>query len=465
MALTRASRLVLAAQKQRNNESTSTSKGHRPFLTFSRAGDPTPWASSQEWLDFYDRLFSPDPLQIQEALSIEALWQLRGGLGRRSALYQVTANLTRLIVLDPSSDCKAKLSFAIIRFISLVTDHVVSHRDRVVDGQMTMKKSCTALGIPSFVVDMRHDIVHSGVQRLSTSECFAACQEALAWLKTFYWERERTIHLAIASTMSKSQDRQLVRDALDRFAAESGRTRRTLKSLTSFAHAVLCEQLVDGGYYLIPKRQLWIAMYDDKKELMRAARKSGSSEYFVPDSIIATWRPLIDQLAKSRPACMRSLFARLCQTIISATATDYTVVAAVELIRWLLTYVGDDDSQRVLQWRLRKIASQLAASGSCHAQLLARDIARRIKDDVPPDAVQDVDTATPLPAENESEIVEPPIKRTRIEQVAGTSAVAQLPTEAFGIAPNQTLEHLHSQLMLSIRAGYHEDSYQAPAYA
>lgn len=164
-------------------------EGH-PHLKIPDSDHPTPWKSNDEWIQYYKLLFCDESDLVKQALDYYASFNAEL-LSSRYAVYSATCELIRRLQFPLSNrpDQIAALSFSIIRFVSLIVDQCNTKRDRFPIGKMSMKDACGLIGIPAFIVELRHKITHD-TDKVQLDECTSAAQEAVKWLKRMYWDAE-----------------------------------------------------------------------------------------------------------------------------------------------------------------------------------------------------------------------------------------------------------------------------------
>ncbi|KAG6585115.1 Ribosomal biogenesis protein LAS1L [Phytophthora cinnamomi] len=154
-----------------------------------------PWLDWAEWQDVHVGLFSSDPYAQQRAVSRVAAWRSRVQL---PVAINATAQLVELHLHESmaqhhhhavgvSSRSHMELS---LQYASTVVRCVNGLVDGSQKGVYATAVSTLAqrIGIPLWVVDLRHESTHNQLPSLPVLR-FAA-QHLLAWLRANYWRAQ-----------------------------------------------------------------------------------------------------------------------------------------------------------------------------------------------------------------------------------------------------------------------------------
>ncbi|GAB6030666.1 hypothetical protein CHUAL_007522 [Chamberlinius hualienensis] len=156
----------------------------------------SPWFSVDERNAVLQKLYSNNLDEQAEALRYIDVWKSRIYPNVPSGI-EVTSALAKAILLhenfklnpsDNLDDDHFLLLYgtAIIRFVNLVTEC-----GQVTDYQIPIHTIAYKMGIPEWIVDLRHSATHS---RLPSLEVLSvAARWAFNWLKSKYWDSETTI--------------------------------------------------------------------------------------------------------------------------------------------------------------------------------------------------------------------------------------------------------------------------------
>ncbi|KFK25498.1 hypothetical protein AALP_AA8G122400 [Arabis alpina] len=150
-----------------------------------------PWLSWEEWDSVRESLFSSSPDRAASALERVATWRSRGSL---PAPVDVTASLIEIQLKDgfiPREEQPADALYSehllqmlycmgILRLVNCVIEKTRRRAD------VSIADAAKAIGIPRKLIDLRHEGSHRELPALSVLR--DATDEALEWLKSYYWE-------------------------------------------------------------------------------------------------------------------------------------------------------------------------------------------------------------------------------------------------------------------------------------
>uniref|UniRef100_A0A1J3DQM4 Ribosomal biogenesis protein LAS1L n=1 Tax=Noccaea caerulescens TaxID=107243 RepID=A0A1J3DQM4_NOCCA len=153
-----------------------------------------PWLSWEEWDSVRESLFSSSPDRVAFALERVATWRSRGSL---PAPVDVTCSLieTQLkdgFILREKQSADALYSehllqmlycMGILRLVNCVIEKTRRRAD------VSIADAAKAIGIPRKLIDLRHEGSHRELPALSVLR--DASDEALEWLKSYYWETQK----------------------------------------------------------------------------------------------------------------------------------------------------------------------------------------------------------------------------------------------------------------------------------
>jgi hypothetical protein len=146
-----------------------------------------PFANWDEWMLVKNGLYSSDHTAVCHALTIVALWRLRG---RLPLSIDSTANLAELRMRDsntginygPCSENEMKLHYSsvIVRAVNGLVDP--SQQGMYATSVLTLAEK---MGLPGWIVELRHDATHNQVPSLSVLR--NAGHTLINWLYDYYW--------------------------------------------------------------------------------------------------------------------------------------------------------------------------------------------------------------------------------------------------------------------------------------
>ncbi|CAN8256548.1 unnamed protein product [Cochlearia groenlandica] len=164
---------------------------HRPS---SDGCKQVPWLSWEEWDTVRDSLFSSSLHRIASALERVATWRSRGSL---PASVDVTCSLIEIQLKDgfiPREEQPGDALYSehllqmlycmgILRLVNCVIEKTRRRAD------VSIADAAKAIGIPRKLIDLRHEGSHRELPALSVLR--DASEEALEWLKSYYWEPQK----------------------------------------------------------------------------------------------------------------------------------------------------------------------------------------------------------------------------------------------------------------------------------
>lgn len=165
-----------------------------------------PWRDWAEWQHVHEALFSEDPYAQQRGISRVAAWRSRAQL---PVAINATAQLAELQLHEQLAEhhhhAVGVSSRSHMELSLLYASVIVRCVNGLVDGSQTgsyaMAVSALAqrIGIPLWIVDLRHESTHNQLPSLPVLR-FAA-QHLLAWLRANYWHKQeeeirRQVHQA-----------------------------------------------------------------------------------------------------------------------------------------------------------------------------------------------------------------------------------------------------------------------------
>ncbi|XP_049872015.1 uncharacterized protein LOC126370927 [Pectinophora gossypiella] len=152
-----------------------------------------PWFNSKEWYQVYDNIYSTMATFTtkQEALEMLLVWKARCPSLPSSVETTLTLLEVHIQDLKNTNDhinenmLRLAYSSAIMRFVNHMLDSETSKG-------VSLYQAAKNLGIPDWIVDMRHDTAHSN--NLPSIEILReACSVSLNWLQGSYWDKYKLI--------------------------------------------------------------------------------------------------------------------------------------------------------------------------------------------------------------------------------------------------------------------------------
>ncbi|XP_031449810.1 ribosomal biogenesis protein LAS1L isoform X3 [Phasianus colchicus] len=162
------------------------------------------WRGRAEWDQVMVGLYCGDSRLQQEALDRVSAWKSRYG-PKMPLAVDCTAELIRCKALDSSGKLRSHeliLSYglALVRFVNLITER----KQKMVS--VPLRKLAIEVGIPTWVVDLRHELTHGKLPRLAL--CRKGCDVVLDWLRKTYWSRQLGNNLCEESEEEDEEEEQ-----------------------------------------------------------------------------------------------------------------------------------------------------------------------------------------------------------------------------------------------------------------
>eukprot|EP00079_Xenopus_tropicalis_P008614 XP_002931880.3 PREDICTED: ribosomal biogenesis protein LAS1L-like [Xenopus tropicalis] len=144
------------------------------------------WLSKAEWEQVLEYLYSRDCKLQRDALHRISAWKSRYGNSMPLAV-ECTADLVRCKILDMSGGMGAEelvllYGLALVRFVNLITER----KQKTV--AIPLRRLANELKIPEWVVNLRHDLTHGKLPKLSM--CRKGWDCVMEWLRREYWSRQ-----------------------------------------------------------------------------------------------------------------------------------------------------------------------------------------------------------------------------------------------------------------------------------
>lgn len=148
-----------------------------------------PWYNSAEWNSVYQQLYS-DSSNKEYVLKQLLIWKARcpslpSGIESTLTLLQVYVQDHHTSSKDISTDEILRLAYssAIMRFVNHMLDTETAK-------ESSLYRAAKNLGVPDWIIDLRHDTAHSN--NLPSLQLLRdATLIGLNWLKTNYWEKHQ----------------------------------------------------------------------------------------------------------------------------------------------------------------------------------------------------------------------------------------------------------------------------------
>lgn len=148
--------------------------------------DVMPWRDWTEWQHVRLGLFSDSPGCRQYAVDRVAIWRQRGV--ELPVAINLTSDLMELELSSASCSPRARqlaLATTVLRAVNGLVD---TYQNKGLYAQPIATIATQELGLPLYLVDLRHDIAHNRLPSLAVLELGA--ETLLTWVSTEYWTRQ-----------------------------------------------------------------------------------------------------------------------------------------------------------------------------------------------------------------------------------------------------------------------------------
>ena len=240
-----------------------------------------------EWQQVYRLLYSHDTSSQTKGLAFVRMWSRRGP--RLPLAVESTAELLLANHARHSASAVSAYSLAIIRFVN-------GHVDKAQGGfyARSVARVAAELGIPDWVIDIRHSATHKNLPDIDT--LVSATAQMLKWLENSYWKpHDACIDNAKSEMMKFCSAYQTVQTELSNMRKEGKKTNKTKITL-------IIEQISSMPYYELSLLPSYLC------ENIKYPQDSIKFEY---------WKPLIAQLYKTKPSVIAHIVYNLCQKLSS----------------------------------------------------------------------------------------------------------------------------------------------------
>lgn len=273
------------------------------------------WQSKEEWLEVFSWAYSSSNQLRRKACYRIMAWRSRGKLP--TALDAMCWLLDAVSQDDNpphSEDSRQReaYSVAIMRFVNVMTDP-----EQKAEYAISVEKLASHLGIPRWIVDLRHSIAHRSLPGIEPLR--VAARFCLEWLRTHYWQEQvhqwQTADQDLRDVLGAYVERAM---AVRKVKLQTGTTDRSALSALrrSVQHCVAecplsrtVQLLVqDGGLPVTPEQ---LAGIDPRFSCGKLQYMLQSGKLPLPTisrHVIRFWRPLLHWLHELLPeTCCKTL--------------------------------------------------------------------------------------------------------------------------------------------------------------
>ncbi|KAJ2725813.1 rRNA-processing protein las1 [Coemansia sp. Benny D115] len=157
------------------------------MANLARVPKIVPWTSTEEYIVVAECLYSPDIDERRRGVSIVKAWRARA---RLPVAIDATANLVEMSITEEkrgkettTNQLQHLYGMALIRFVNSIID--LEQKGVYAQSVVTL---AARIGMPAWFVELRHAATHEHFPSLQVLRL--ACGQALAWLKSYYWNKQ-----------------------------------------------------------------------------------------------------------------------------------------------------------------------------------------------------------------------------------------------------------------------------------
>lgn len=169
------------------------------------------WSSTKEFIDVFEWLYSNDASKIETAINVVEIWKCRIGQHRIPRAVLSTASLFSA----QHQDDVQGLGMAVMRFVATVSGE--EQDKNKYDYALPVHSVASRVGIPEWMVSVRHDIAHGMLPKLPMLQ--GACSYALEWLKENFWKKQLEAYRKISADIEMKVEQ--VESVLQAYMASS----------------------------------------------------------------------------------------------------------------------------------------------------------------------------------------------------------------------------------------------------
>jgi hypothetical protein len=212
-----------------------------------------PWADWEEWDHVRRGLFSESAHSKEWAVGVVSMWRRRG---RVPHAVESTAQLLEIGLGDPVSDLgggradrdlRLSYSLAVVRAVNGLVD---PQQQNYFAGSVLALAA--KIGIPGWIVELRHDATHNEMPSLSVLR--NAALTLLAWYERNYWlqqaEHLRGLSAGVSSALQdEAWEADQATTGAGAVAGERQRPEKKFLAVTSFSHIIIPQLISDIAFF------------------------------------------------------------------------------------------------------------------------------------------------------------------------------------------------------------------------
>nr|XP_022293479.1 ribosomal biogenesis protein LAS1L-like [Crassostrea virginica] len=281
-----------------------------------------PWKNKEEFKHVYEGIYSDEVRHKKQAMEKMLTWQSRAmdklPIAIESTMTICRACISHLMAIQEQSlkDNYLKLvyeySMAIIRFVNNVTELGQTRVHR-----MPLHKIAGSFGIPSWIVEMRHNATHRSIPSLA--ELTAGADWILEWLREDFWDAQYNImeKLEPKETFNREKDEEVMDKVLKKYRDVNIKAIKSGEKLVNCYSELLqlLERHKSKMLYIILKKGFFIPCVSQLEELgIRTEDVMNPTKLKIPDILGKLWGPLLNILHRKK---LTSAFVQLMVTMVT----------------------------------------------------------------------------------------------------------------------------------------------------
>ncbi|XP_026534366.1 ribosomal biogenesis protein LAS1L [Notechis scutatus] len=241
-----------------------------------RPRNVVPWQSKAEWDQVMVGLYCEDCQTQRDALDRVSVWKSRFG-SKMPLAVECTADLIRCKLLDASGVLKSHeliltYGLALVRFLNLITER----KQKKIT--IPLRHLAKELNIPTWIVDLRHDLTHGTLPQLVT------CRKGKKF-KTDILDKAQEVYEHHLAVLRQQPDVNQACRIWNIATSEVEWVVAQMKDLLQENREVVAETLLEDGF-LIPTA-------DTLQILNIPPQETHKWDFKIPPAFLRFWQPLL----------------------------------------------------------------------------------------------------------------------------------------------------------------------------
>ncbi|EDV24453.1 uncharacterized protein TRIADDRAFT_56260 [Trichoplax adhaerens] len=258
------------------------------------------WRDKQEWLQVFNWLFSNEWSLQERGIERVAAWKSKRNeklpLAIECTIMLIRAYLNDVYQLVDPLSARLTYSMSLVRFINSMTDLMQNKLYA-----RPISYLANTIGLPDWLVDVRHEATHAGLPSLDVLR--TACNVALDWLRTQYWESQLVSFQETEDFIAQSLEKYWL-EQVEVVISKSKKKKRTSPTAISLINKikkrVTCDDIIETMIPMLTKSDFFIPTLANLKRLnldhTRLNCKATHKESTLPDELIYVWEPMLLEL-------------------------------------------------------------------------------------------------------------------------------------------------------------------------